>query len=383
MRVKRILSLEDGLEEYEARGLWENIEKFASYAFCAAHSCAYSLLSYQIMWLKTYYTVEFFAAAFSLLKTDKLAELIKDAKDFDIEIVPPDVQWSTDQFEVLTDTKLLIPFGRVKGIGDITTQAIIAARKDGKFKSVEDFLLRVQKNKCNKRHVDLLQKVGAFATVDPEFDSIDNEDRLYHQYELLENLMTHLVPVDKVINQTAVKNTLLPILKAHSERVSCDYNEKFVMPLLGSSAKFMAIFDAPGKRDEKVGGLLREKNEYVTTALTEAGLFLKNGYWTSMIKSVRAAGKITGRDQERDMPLLDEEIKIVNAPLILLLGTGVLRYFIPSIKERALDIAGRVVFDSSRNVNFLCGFNPNEVYFDSARQQVLNDVFARIPDLLA
>jgi DNA polymerase-3 subunit alpha len=56
--------------------LFDKIEGFAGYGFNKSHSVEYTLISYQAMWLKTYYPVEFFAAALSLMKEDKLPAIL-------------------------------------------------------------------------------------------------------------------------------------------------------------------------------------------------------------------------------------------------------------------------------------------------------------------
>lgn len=361
--------------------LFQDIAAFAGYGFNFSHATSYTLLSLQAMWLKTYYTVEFYAAAFSLLGVDKLLELVKDAEEFGIEVLPPDINQSTDEFEILTDTKLLIPFNRIKGVGPSATAAILKARSDGPFTSKDDFVSRVSK-RCHTGHLKLLQRVGAFRSIDVPYDTETVCTRLKDQQELLENLMLHIVPVHKTINKKTIKEQLVPILQSHSGLIAREYNDRLVMPTLGSTPSFMAILDCPSKQDAKTGHLLRKGGDYIQRALNEHDMSIGNAYWTALIKTTKSGSTISSGDFERDVPILEQEINIVNPPLIVLLGTAVLRYFIPSLKGRASDVAGQIVYDSKRDVNFLCGFNPMEIYFDNEKQELLNSVFSRVSLIL-
>ena len=71
MRIAHITVLNDGMTRSGAEQLWDKIEKFASYSFCAAHATEYSLISYWTMWVRTYYPAEYFAACLSILMSPR------------------------------------------------------------------------------------------------------------------------------------------------------------------------------------------------------------------------------------------------------------------------------------------------------------------------
>ncbi len=54
-----------GLTDNQAKELWRQIESFAGYSFCKAHSASFALLSYQVAFLKAYYPAEFMAGVLS------------------------------------------------------------------------------------------------------------------------------------------------------------------------------------------------------------------------------------------------------------------------------------------------------------------------------
>lgn len=80
-----------GVDERWAGRLFDTIEGFAGYGFNKSHSVEYTLVSYQVMWLKTYHAIEFYAAALSLLDEDKLSHLIRDAKLEGIDVSTPEL----------------------------------------------------------------------------------------------------------------------------------------------------------------------------------------------------------------------------------------------------------------------------------------------------
>ena len=193
-----------GMAKASADYLFTQIEQFASYSFNKSHAVEYSLISYQCMWLKQYYPAEFYAACLSILDEDKLPGLVKDAMLHDIVVLPPDINHSSQRFEIGFDTKrektvLYTPFNRIKGLSENTSNYILAARNSGPFAGFADFLARVNKSKVNKRHQEALTLVGAFASVEPtQLDPL-HPDRLKDQITLMPGLVVEIVKADRVI----------------------------------------------------------------------------------------------------------------------------------------------------------------------------------------
>ncbi|MDR0308565.1 MAG: DNA polymerase III subunit alpha, partial [Coriobacteriales bacterium] len=147
-----------------AADLWQDIEKFAEYAFNKSHSAAYGILVARTAWFKCYYPKEFMAAVLTsyLGKNDELTKYIAACRQMEIEVLPPDVNSSGRDFTPLPEG---IRFGLagVKGVGEAAADALIAERdKNGQFTSVHDFVSRVQNIYANKKTVDALVKSGAF-----------------------------------------------------------------------------------------------------------------------------------------------------------------------------------------------------------------------------
>ncbi|MCI4459172.1 MAG: DNA polymerase III subunit alpha [Thermocrinis sp.] len=161
MREKFIKgAVERGYPEKKIVELWEDIEKFASYSFNKSHSVAYGYLSYWTAYMKVYYPEEFFAVKFSMEKSDrKFINIINDARtNFGIQILPPDINKSDADFVIEDRKKIRFGLARIKGVGEETARLIVSKR-NGKWKSLADFVKSV---KVNKKVLEALIKAGAF-----------------------------------------------------------------------------------------------------------------------------------------------------------------------------------------------------------------------------
>ena len=155
-----------GYDRAKAEDLWELIVKFAGYGFNKSHSAAYAMITYQTAYLKTYYEHEFMAAMLTseTSKIESVAKYIDDVKSLNIDIVPPHVNISENDFgvgEFEGEKKIIFGLSAIKGLGDAPIENIIQEReKNGAYKSLEDFIARVDFSKLTKRSLEPLIKSG-------------------------------------------------------------------------------------------------------------------------------------------------------------------------------------------------------------------------------
>lgn len=137
-------ALKNGLSLKEAITIFDDIAKFADYGFNKSHSVAYALISYQTMYLKTYFPVQFMVAAMNneLGKTEKLLPLIKECHDLGLDLLPPDINESSMLFAKAGDKAVRYGFSIGKSITDKLSDEFIAEREKGRFTSIEDFYKR-------------------------------------------------------------------------------------------------------------------------------------------------------------------------------------------------------------------------------------------------
>lgn len=143
------------------------IETFGRYGFNKSHSVAYSVLSYQTAWLKAHYPAEFMAALLSseIGNTDKVVQYINEARELDLEVLPPDVNESGFKFTVVGERRIRFGLGAVRNVGWGAIESIIAGRQDSPYLTLTDLVQRIDPRLCNKRVLESLVAAGACDTL--------------------------------------------------------------------------------------------------------------------------------------------------------------------------------------------------------------------------
>lgn len=157
-----------GMKAEDAKTLFEQIQNFASYCFNRAHSSAYAFVAYQTAFLKCHYPVEYLSSLLSSVAGDqeKTQAYIEEALKYGVKVLPPDINKS--YLEYAPDGKN-IRFGlaSIKQVGEGVIEEIIKEREaNGDFKSIYDFIKRVDVKCANKRALEGLIKAGAFSTIE-------------------------------------------------------------------------------------------------------------------------------------------------------------------------------------------------------------------------
>ncbi|MFQ5518644.1 MAG: DNA polymerase III subunit alpha, partial [Mariprofundus sp.] len=147
----------------KAEQIFDLMEKFAGYGFNKSHSAAYALISYQTAYLKTHFPQAFMAATMScdMGNTDKIAALVSDCRNMDIEVLPPHINASDWEFRP-EKTAIRYGLGAIKGVGEAAVRAVVGERKQqGEFDSFETLVMRAPPRTINKRILEAMIKAGA------------------------------------------------------------------------------------------------------------------------------------------------------------------------------------------------------------------------------
>ena len=157
-----------GMKKEDAEDLFEKIENFAQYCFNRAHSSAYAFVAYQTAYLKCHYPVEYLSALLSSVAgdQDKTQAYIEEALKYGIKVLPPDINKS--YLEYAPDGKN-IRFGlaSIKQVGEGVIEEIIKEReKNGDYKSIYDYIKRLDTKCSNKKTLEGLIKAGAFSSIE-------------------------------------------------------------------------------------------------------------------------------------------------------------------------------------------------------------------------
>lgn len=152
----------NGISKTIAVNIFELLAKFADYGFNKSHAAAYAVISYQTAWMKTHYPVEFLAASMTLEmdNVEKIKKFCQDARQFNIQIMPPSVNTPCVDFKV-GDNRIYYSLAAIKGVGTTTARHIMEASADKPFDSLEDFCSRVDSKKLNRRVLESLVFAGA------------------------------------------------------------------------------------------------------------------------------------------------------------------------------------------------------------------------------
>ena len=157
-----------GMKAEDATKLFEQIQNFAAYCFNRAHSSAYAFVAYQTAYLKCHYPVEYLSALLSSVAgdQDKTQAYIEEALKYGIKVLPPDINKS--YLEYAPDGKN-IRFGlaSIKQVGEGVIEEIIKEREEnGDYKSIYDYIKRLDTKCSNKKTLEGLIKAGAFASIE-------------------------------------------------------------------------------------------------------------------------------------------------------------------------------------------------------------------------
>lgn len=157
-----------GMKKEEAEDLFEKIENFAQYCFNRAHSSAYAFVAYQTAYLKCHYPVEYLSALLSSVAgdQDKTQAYIEEALKYGIKVLPPDINKS--YLEYAPDGhNIRFGLASIKQVGEGVIEEIIKEREEnGEYKSIYDYIKRLDTKCSNKKTLEGLIKAGAFASIE-------------------------------------------------------------------------------------------------------------------------------------------------------------------------------------------------------------------------
>lgn len=134
-----------GLSDTAAEELWRQIESFAGYAFCKAHSASFALLSFQVAFLKAHYPAEFISSVLSNQGGYYSAAVyIQEARRMGLTVKLPSVNESMYEYKG-RGNEVRVGFLAIKNFSADTAERIVAERRNnGRYVSLADFLVRTR-----------------------------------------------------------------------------------------------------------------------------------------------------------------------------------------------------------------------------------------------
>ncbi len=205
-----------GVSEAVAQSIYDEIVAFANYAFNKAHAVCYAVVSYQTAYLKCHYPKQYMAALMTsvLDSAGKISGYIAECKELGIDTLPPSINHSDDHFTVEGDS-IRFGLGAVKNVGHGLIRSMVAKRNEGGlFRSLEDFLQRMEEGELNKRAAENFIKCGAMdcfghhrsellAVYDSMMDSVSssrkkNLEGQMGMFAMLEDDKAAAIPIPKM-----------------------------------------------------------------------------------------------------------------------------------------------------------------------------------------
>ena len=169
-------AINNGLDKKTAEDIFALIFDFADYGFNKSHAVAYSIVAFYTAYLKANFPLEFLAVSMEGRKDDEaeLQLLAEECRRIGIKLRQPDVNLSELDFRVKYSEnenekgEIIYGLSAIKNVGEKAAENIIREREiNGEFKSLVDFLFRVDLRLVNKKTLEGLIFSGAF-------DSIEN-----------------------------------------------------------------------------------------------------------------------------------------------------------------------------------------------------------------
>ncbi|WP_313631567.1 DNA polymerase III subunit alpha [Enterococcus devriesei] len=282
-------AVQRGHSQKSAEEVYDYIERFANYGFNRSHSVAYSFVGYQMAYLKVHYPGAFYTALMQSVRNDpkKLREYIAEANRAGVKLLAPDVNRSQYSFTLVE--KELIRFGldAIKGIRrDFVSNILTARKENGPFKSLDQFLLNVEKRWLKNEYIAPLILIGAFDELHP------------NRRQLIEELEGKI----QNVQYSGGSMSLLDVMSL-KERPLADYS---LAERLNYEEQYLGLY-VSGHPTENFPKLLKQKDLRAITELS-VGSRSKILFYLKDIREIRTKkgeqmAFLTGNDQSGEISL--------------------------------------------------------------------------------
>jgi DNA polymerase-3 subunit alpha len=168
---------EKGYPDELSKEVWRQIESFAGYSFSKAHSASFAVESFQSLFLKTYYPMEFMVGVINNFGGFyRTWVYVTELKKTGAKVHLPCVNES-DQFTNIKGEDVYLGFTHIESLELKSIEAILVERStNGPFQSFIDFIDRVP---ISVLQIKILIKVGAF-----KFCGMGKKNLMWQAYSL-------------------------------------------------------------------------------------------------------------------------------------------------------------------------------------------------------
>lgn len=206
-------SIKQGISENISNQIYDLVLKFANYGFNKSHSVAYSMVSFQMAYLKAHFKKYFITEQLNIVMDSniKTKEYIDEARINNIKVSNININKSSINYYVI-DKEIIVPFNIIKNIGYEASKDIVEERqKNGEFIDIYDVISRLVKIKINKNVINSLILGGAFDIFGYNKKTlITNIENLYNYADLIKDLdASYVIKPEIKIEQEYEKSELM------------------------------------------------------------------------------------------------------------------------------------------------------------------------------
>ncbi|MBU8692049.1 MULTISPECIES: DNA polymerase III subunit alpha [Bacillus] len=156
-----------------ANDVYDLIVKFANYGFNRSHAVAYSMIGFQLAYLKAHYPLYFMCGLLTSVigNEDKVAQYFYEAKEKGISVLKPSINKSEFPFTV-EKGEIRYSLRAIKNVGVSAVKDIYRARQEKPFEDLFDFCARVSTKSVNRKTIEALIFSGAMDELHPNRASL-------------------------------------------------------------------------------------------------------------------------------------------------------------------------------------------------------------------
>ncbi len=213
---------ERGYPDDLTREVWRQIESFSGYSFCKAHSASFAAESFQSLYLKTYFPLEFMTAVINNFGGFYSTEqYIHEARMCGAAIEPPCVNNSTYLTNIY-GTTIYLGFIHISNLERKVAQSIVEERlRQGDYRSLRDFVNRID---ISKEQLEILIRIGGF-----RFTGLNKYELMWEKNAVHNPLIKHVHCA--TFFDTEQEEYTLPILAETEHEQAFDEIELLGFPL--------------------------------------------------------------------------------------------------------------------------------------------------------
>lgn len=189
-----------GIPVNKALLIYNRMLAFAGYGFNKSHSVGYSVVAFQMAYLKAHYTNYYMLCLLNnVIDSEiKTKEYYDEAKILRLDFIKPNVNESSFEYQ-LKNNKIIFPLTIVKNLGNVVSGVIIEERKNGIFNDYFDFIKRIYGKNINIKTFELIIKSGLLDIFKLNRKTmINNLDSAINYAKLCLKLDESFVPIPKL-----------------------------------------------------------------------------------------------------------------------------------------------------------------------------------------